>query len=173
MLGTQSCHCMSEDADLQGWRFSTFVGISSKEKSFSSCPAQAAHTASCGHCPFVHFWHQQEEVLSLERATSVPICAHSPPAGTFCLWIFWPSFASATTTHDSAEPWAVLNLYFSMAASTLATFVLSPILYEEGTLQVVGPVLRQSQALVHPAGTGSMTMSKGAQGDAGLLSWVG
>ncbi|XP_042750739.1 ammonium transporter Rh type B-like isoform X3 [Lagopus leucura] len=56
--------------------------------------------------------------------------------GTFCLWIFWPSFASATTTHDSAEPWAVLNLYFSMAASTLATFVLSPILYEEGTLQV-------------------------------------
>uniref|UniRef100_A0A8C3LNE5 Rh family B glycoprotein (gene/pseudogene) n=1 Tax=Chrysolophus pictus TaxID=9089 RepID=A0A8C3LNE5_CHRPC len=56
--------------------------------------------------------------------------------GTICLWIFWPSFASATTTHDSAEPWAVLNLYFSLSASTLATFVLSPILYEEGTLQV-------------------------------------
>lgn len=85
----------------------------------------------------------------------------------------WPSFASATTAHDSAEPWAVLNLYFSLAASTLATFILSPILYEEGTLQVVGPLLRQSQAPVHPAGTGSMTMSKGAQGDAGLLSWVG
>uniref|UniRef100_H9H1H4 Ammonium transporter AmtB-like domain-containing protein n=1 Tax=Meleagris gallopavo TaxID=9103 RepID=H9H1H4_MELGA len=56
--------------------------------------------------------------------------------GIICLWIFWPSFASATTTHDSAEPWAVLNLYFSLAASTLATFVLSPILYEKGTLQV-------------------------------------
>ncbi|XP_031462150.1 ammonium transporter Rh type B isoform X4 [Phasianus colchicus] len=56
--------------------------------------------------------------------------------GTICLWIFWPSFASATTTHSSAEPWAVLNLYFSLSASTLATFVLSPILYEEGTLQV-------------------------------------
>eukprot|EP00076_Gallus_gallus_P029686 XP_015153896.1 ammonium transporter Rh type B isoform X1 [Gallus gallus] len=60
--------------------------------------------------------------------------------GTICLWIFWPSFASATTAHDSAEPWAVLNLYFSLAASTLATFILSPILYEEGTLQV--PILR-------------------------------
>uniref|UniRef100_A0A8C9F669 Rh family B glycoprotein (gene/pseudogene) n=1 Tax=Pavo cristatus TaxID=9049 RepID=A0A8C9F669_PAVCR len=56
--------------------------------------------------------------------------------GIICLWIFWPSFASATTAHDSAEPWAVLNLYFSLAASTLATFILSPILYEEGTLQV-------------------------------------
>ncbi|OXB70098.1 UNVERIFIED_CONTAM: hypothetical protein H355_010940 [Colinus virginianus] len=56
--------------------------------------------------------------------------------GTICLWIFWPSFASATTDHESAEPWAVLNLYFSLAASTMATFVLSPILYEEGTLQL-------------------------------------
>ncbi|NXI63866.1 RHBGB protein, partial [Anseranas semipalmata] len=56
--------------------------------------------------------------------------------GTISLWIFWPSFASATTVRDSTEPWAVLNIYFSMAASTLATFVLSPILYEEGTLQL-------------------------------------
>lgn len=62
------------------------------------------------------------------------------PAGTLYLWIFWPSFASATTAQDGAEPWAVLNIYFSMAASTLAAFVLSPILYEEGTLQAVGPV---------------------------------
>ncbi|NXC45606.1 RHBG protein, partial [Penelope pileata] len=55
--------------------------------------------------------------------------------GTICLWIFWPSFASATTAPDSSEPWAVLNLYFSLAASTLATIILSPILYEEGTLR--------------------------------------
>lgn len=26
-------------------------------RSFSSCPAQTAHTASCGHSPFVHLWH--------------------------------------------------------------------------------------------------------------------
>ncbi|KAM8986487.1 ammonium transporter Rh type B isoform 1-T1 [Ara ararauna] len=57
--------------------------------------------------------------------------------GTIYLWIFWPSFASATTAHGSAEPWAVLNTYFSMAASTMATFILSPVLYEESTLRMV------------------------------------
>ncbi|NXG61638.1 RHBGB protein, partial [Hemiprocne comata] len=57
--------------------------------------------------------------------------------GTIYLWIFWPSFTSATTARDTAEPWAVLNTYFSMAASTLATFVLFPVLHEEGTLQMV------------------------------------
>ncbi|XP_054038734.1 ammonium transporter Rh type B [Rissa tridactyla] len=57
--------------------------------------------------------------------------------GTIYLWIFWPSFASATTVHNNAEPWAVLNTYFSLAASTLAAFVLSPVLYEESTLRMV------------------------------------
>ncbi|XP_052652563.1 ammonium transporter Rh type B [Harpia harpyja] len=57
--------------------------------------------------------------------------------GTIYLWIFWPSFTSATTVHENAEPWAVLNTYFSLAASTLATLVLSPVLHEEGTLQMV------------------------------------
>ncbi|XP_035746562.1 ammonium transporter Rh type B-A, partial [Egretta garzetta] len=57
--------------------------------------------------------------------------------GTIYLWIFWPSFASATTARDNPEPWAVLNTYFSLAASTMATFVLWPILHEEGTLRTV------------------------------------
>ncbi|NXG69851.1 RHBGB protein, partial [Baryphthengus martii] len=57
--------------------------------------------------------------------------------GTIYLWIFWPSFTSATTIHHNTEPWAVLNTYFSLAASTMATFVLSPVLQEESTLQVV------------------------------------
>lgn len=65
--------------------------------------------------------------------------------GTVYLWIFWPSFSSATTAHDNTEPWAVLNTYFSLAASTLATFVLSPVLYEESTPRMVGPLLRQTQ----------------------------
>lgn len=146
-------------ADFQGWRFSTFMGIPSVQpKLFTLWPLSLCAS------------------LALARRGSSPrgpTRAHSPPTGTICLWIFWPSFASATTTQDSAEPWAVLNLYFSLAASTLATVILWPILYEEGTLQVVGPPLRQSQALVHPIGTGSMMLSKGTQGDAGLLSWVG
>ncbi|XP_010562489.1 PREDICTED: ammonium transporter Rh type B [Haliaeetus leucocephalus] len=57
--------------------------------------------------------------------------------GTIYLWIFWPSFTSATAVHENAEPWAVLNTYFSLAASTLATLVLSPVLHEEGTLRMV------------------------------------
>ncbi|NXT73745.1 RHBGB protein, partial [Zapornia atra] len=57
--------------------------------------------------------------------------------GTISLWIFWPSFTSATTVRHNAEPWAVLNTYFSLAASTLATFVLSPLLSEESTPQMV------------------------------------
>ncbi|NWI95168.1 RHBGB protein, partial [Pitta sordida] len=48
--------------------------------------------------------------------------------GTIYLWIFWPSFTSTTTVHDT---WAVLNTYFSLVASTMATFILSPVLYEE------------------------------------------
>ncbi|XP_009957076.1 PREDICTED: ammonium transporter Rh type B-like [Leptosomus discolor] len=57
--------------------------------------------------------------------------------GTIYLWIFWPSFTSATTVHDNAEPWAMLNTYFSLAASTLATFVLLPVLYKESNLRMV------------------------------------
>ncbi|XP_005532342.1 PREDICTED: ammonium transporter Rh type B [Pseudopodoces humilis] len=57
--------------------------------------------------------------------------------GTIYLWIFWPSFTSATTAHDNAENWAVLNSYLSLVASTIATFILSPVLYEESTPRMV------------------------------------
>ncbi|NWR88704.1 RHBGB protein, partial [Furnarius figulus] len=57
--------------------------------------------------------------------------------GTIYLWIFWPSFTSATTVHDNAEPWAVLNTYFSLVASTIATFIVSLVLYEESTPRMV------------------------------------
>ncbi|NWT19930.1 RHBGA protein, partial [Vireo altiloquus] len=57
--------------------------------------------------------------------------------GTIYLWIFWPSFTSAAAVHDNAENWAVLNTYFSLVASTIATFILSPVLYEESTPRMV------------------------------------
>ncbi|NWS28929.1 RHBGB protein, partial [Polioptila caerulea] len=57
--------------------------------------------------------------------------------GTIYLWIFWPSFTSTTTVHDNAKNWAVLNTYFSLVASTVATFILSPVLYEESTPRMV------------------------------------
>ncbi|NWV38407.1 RHBGB protein, partial [Grantiella picta] len=58
-------------------------------------------------------------------------------AGTIYLWIFWPSFTSATTVHDNAENWAMLNTYFSLVATTMATFILSPVLYGESTPRMV------------------------------------
>ncbi|NXH28417.1 RHBGB protein, partial [Myiagra hebetior] len=57
--------------------------------------------------------------------------------GTIYLWIFWPSFTSTTTVLDNAENWAALNSYFSLVASTVATFILSPVLYEESTPRMV------------------------------------
>ncbi|KAK2525052.1 Rhbg [Columba guinea] len=68
---------------------------------------------------------------------STKTCLFPLLTGTIYLWIFWPGFSSATTAHDNTEPWAVLNTYFSLAASTLATFVLSPVLYEESTPRMV------------------------------------
>ncbi|NXE70601.1 RHBG protein, partial [Calcarius ornatus] len=57
--------------------------------------------------------------------------------GTIYLWIFWPSFTSTTTVHHDAENWAVLNSYFSLVASTVSTFIFSPVLYEESTPRMV------------------------------------
>ncbi|NXQ02309.1 RHBGB protein, partial [Vidua macroura] len=58
--------------------------------------------------------------------------------GTIYLWIFWPSFTSTTTTvHHNDENWAVLNTYFSLVASTVSTFILSPVLHEESTPRMV------------------------------------
>ncbi|XP_068030973.1 ammonium transporter Rh type B isoform X1 [Anomalospiza imberbis] len=57
--------------------------------------------------------------------------------GTIYLWIFWPSFTSTTAVHHNAENWAVLNTYFSLVASTVSTFILSPVLYEESTPRMV------------------------------------
>ncbi|XP_025968614.2 ammonium transporter Rh type B isoform X1 [Dromaius novaehollandiae] len=76
----------------------------------------------------------------LDKSKQQQDTRHNPDVfaavGTIFLWIFWPSFASATTVPTDAEPWAVLNTYLALAASTLATFVISPLLHEEGTLRM-------------------------------------
>ncbi|XP_065713671.1 ammonium transporter Rh type B [Patagioenas fasciata] len=81
--------------------------------------------------------HQSQMDKRKEQQDVGPLSDVFAVVGTIYLWIFWPGFSSATTAHDNAEPWAVLNTYFSLAASTLATFVLSPVLYEESTPRMV------------------------------------
>ena len=44
--------------------------------------------------------------------------------GTLFLWIFWPSFNGALVTGD-ARYRAIINTYFSLSASVLASFVTS------------------------------------------------
>ncbi|XP_064899389.1 ammonium transporter Rh type B isoform X2 [Columba livia] len=81
--------------------------------------------------------HQSQMDERKEQQDVGPLSDVFAVVGTIYLWIFWPGFSSATTAHDNTEPWAVLNTYFSLAASTLATFVLSPVLYEESTPRMV------------------------------------
>ncbi|XP_075763125.1 ammonium transporter Rh type B isoform X2 [Pelodiscus sinensis] len=57
--------------------------------------------------------------------------------GTIYLWLFWPSFNSAITAHGDDQLRTVMNTYFSLAASTLATFAISALVNEEGKLDMV------------------------------------
>ncbi|NXN93304.1 RHBG protein, partial [Rhinopomastus cyanomelas] len=57
--------------------------------------------------------------------------------GTVSLWVFWPGFTSASTAGGDAKAWAVLNTYFSLVGSTVATFVLLPVLCEESPPRLV------------------------------------
>ncbi|XP_074836849.1 ammonium transporter Rh type B [Carettochelys insculpta] len=57
--------------------------------------------------------------------------------GTIYLWLFWPSFNSAITAHGDDQQRTVMNTYFSLAASTLATFAISALIDKEGKLNMV------------------------------------
>ncbi|EMP31328.1 Ammonium transporter Rh type B-B [Chelonia mydas] len=57
--------------------------------------------------------------------------------GTIYLWLFWPSFNSAVTAHGDDQQRTVMNTYFSLAASTLATFATSALINGEGKLDMV------------------------------------
>ncbi|XP_063172882.1 ammonium transporter Rh type B [Candoia aspera] len=57
--------------------------------------------------------------------------------GTLFLWVFWPSFNSAVTAHGDSQQRTVMNTYFSLAASTLATFATSALVNHRGQLDMV------------------------------------
>uniref|UniRef100_A0ACB8G7R3 Uncharacterized protein n=1 Tax=Sphaerodactylus townsendi TaxID=933632 RepID=A0ACB8G7R3_9SAUR len=57
--------------------------------------------------------------------------------GTIFLWLFWPSFNSAITAHGDDQQRTVMNTYFSLAASTLATFAASAFVNTGGKLDMV------------------------------------
>ncbi|ERE79850.1 ammonium transporter Rh type C-like protein [Cricetulus griseus] len=57
--------------------------------------------------------------------------------GTLFLWIFWPSFNSASCFHGDTQHRAALNTYLSLAASVLTTVAVSSIVHKKGKLDMV------------------------------------
>ncbi|XP_071959671.1 ammonium transporter Rh type B-B-like isoform X2 [Antedon mediterranea] len=96
--------------------------------------------------------------------------------GTIFLWLFWPSFNAALAQGDDRYR-AVLNTYYSLAACTVTTFVISHLVQKDGKFNMVhiqnatlaGGVAVGSSAdlMIHPWGAliiGTL---------AGILSTIG
>lgn len=64
------------------------------------------------------------------------LCIFSNP-GTLFLWIYWPSFNSASSFHGDAQHRAALNTYLSLAASVLTTVTVSSVINKKGKLDMV------------------------------------
>ncbi|XP_053565537.1 ammonium transporter Rh type A [Bombina bombina] len=57
--------------------------------------------------------------------------------GTIFLWMFWPSFNSAIADPGINQEMAIINTYFSLAASVLTAYAFSSLLEHKGKLDMV------------------------------------
>ncbi|KAM7229258.1 hypothetical protein CapIbe_019374 [Capra ibex] len=57
--------------------------------------------------------------------------------GSLFLWIFWPSFNSATASDAEKQYRAIVNTYFSLAASVVIAYACSSLLESQGKLNMV------------------------------------
>ncbi|NP_776596.1 ammonium transporter Rh type A [Bos taurus] len=57
--------------------------------------------------------------------------------GSLFLWIFWPSFNSATADEAKKQYRAIVNTYFSLAASVVTAYACSSLLESRGKLNMV------------------------------------
>ncbi|XP_004696423.1 ammonium transporter Rh type A [Echinops telfairi] len=57
--------------------------------------------------------------------------------GTLFLWMFWPSFNSAIADPGEKQYRAIVNTYFSLAASVLTSYALSSLVEHRGKLDMV------------------------------------
>ncbi|XP_021502717.1 ammonium transporter Rh type C [Meriones unguiculatus] len=57
--------------------------------------------------------------------------------GTLFLWVYWPSFNSASSAHGDTQHRAALNTYLSLAASVLTTVAVSSVVHKKGKLDMV------------------------------------
>lgn len=59
--------------------------------------------------------------------------------GTVFLWMFWPSFNGAAAAVGEPQHRAVLNTYFSLCASVVASFAVSSLLNEHNKFVMASP----------------------------------
>ncbi|XP_068128570.1 ammonium transporter Rh type C isoform X2 [Hyperolius riggenbachi] len=57
--------------------------------------------------------------------------------GTLFLWMFWPSFNSATSNHGDAQHRAAINTYCSLVSCVVTTFAISSLVNKKGKLEMV------------------------------------
>ncbi|XP_060797052.1 rh family, C glycoprotein a [Neoarius graeffei] len=57
--------------------------------------------------------------------------------GTLYLWMYWPSFNSAISTHGDGQHRAAINTYLGLAATVLSTFMVSSLSAKKGKLDMV------------------------------------
>ncbi|XP_043306391.1 ammonium transporter Rh type A [Cervus canadensis] len=57
--------------------------------------------------------------------------------GSLFLWIFWPSFNSAIADNEKKQYRAIVNTYFSLAASVVTAYACSSLLESRGKLNMV------------------------------------
>ncbi|XP_069832037.1 ammonium transporter Rh type A [Dendropsophus ebraccatus] len=57
--------------------------------------------------------------------------------GTLFLWMFWPSFNSAIAEHGAEQEMAIINTYFSLAASVLTAYAFSSLVDHKGKFDMV------------------------------------
>ncbi|XP_006152853.1 ammonium transporter Rh type C isoform X1 [Tupaia chinensis] len=74
---------------------------------------------------------------SKERQDSVYHSDLFAMIGTLFLWMYWPSFNSATSYHGDGQHRAAINTYCSLAASVLTSVAISSALHKKGKLDMV------------------------------------
>ncbi|CAD5113067.1 DgyrCDS2262 [Dimorphilus gyrociliatus] len=57
--------------------------------------------------------------------------------GSIFLWLFWPSFNSAIAVTPDGQLRAIINTYYSLAACTVLTFIVSSLVHKQGKFNMV------------------------------------
>ncbi|MBN3308927.1 RHCG1 protein, partial [Amia calva] len=81
--------------------------------------------------------------------------------GTIFLWMFWPSFNSATSAHGDGQHRAALNTYLTLTASVLTTVAISSLTQKKGKLDMCLSFLSDPACVVFQVHIQNSTLAGG------------